>query len=174
MSVDGLDKALLDGLVWAIEQLNMPRKFAATYNGVSPRTFERWLAMGNTGTGTDLHVTLARRVYRAEAAKVGDTMTALKVMAGDDPKAAEAYLKLFKPGDFGGVKPEPDEFESAERSAAKRGSQLDSPPPRMLAEMTSKGWWKFPPDLSDEDRATLCAIQDKYRSPLLMLPEKAP
>jgi hypothetical protein len=174
VSDDGLTAVLADSLVEAIEVHNMPREFAATYNGVSPDTFERWLMMGSTGTGTELHVSLARRVYKAEGMKVGETMTGLKAMALEDSRAAEAYLKMFKPGHFGGVKPAPNEFASAERAARKRINLLDNPPPRMLAEMTAKGWLKFSLDLSDEDRATLSAIQDKYRPTTLMLPEKAP
>jgi hypothetical protein len=130
--------------------------------------------MGSTGTGSALHVSLARRVYKAEGMKVGKTMTALEAMAQDDTQAAVAYLKYFKPGHFGGVKPAPNEFANAERAARKRINLLDNPPPRMLAEMTSKGWWKFSLELSAEDRATLSAIQDKYRPTTLVLPEKAP
>jgi hypothetical protein len=172
VSDDGLTAELADGLVAAIEVENMPRKFAATYNGVSPRTFERWLMMGSTGTGSALHVSLARRVYKAEGLKVGQTMTGLKAMALEDSRAAEAYLKMFKPGDFGGVKPEPDEFESAERSSAKQDRLIDNPSPRMLAKFTARGWWKFPAEMSVEDRATLTAIQTKYRT-THALPEKA-
>jgi hypothetical protein len=169
---EGLTKAVADELVAAVQEMNLPRKFAATFCGVSPKTFDRWLSLGATGAGSALHIDLARRIYEAEGRKVGGAMTALQLMAEADPKAAEAFLKMFKPGDFGGVKPEPDEFDGAERNAQKRAHILDAPSPRLLAEFGAKGFWKFPAEIDDEDRATLIAIQNKYQVSLA-LPEKA-
>ncbi len=174
---DGLTDALADAIVDAIEDDCMPRKYAATYNGVSPKTLERWIGMGATGTGSDLHTSLAKRVLRAEGGKVGAVMRNLKAMSAEDGKAGEAFLKLYKPGDFGGPRREPDEFDALERNAGKQDLLLAHPPPRLRAKMGAHGWWQFRVDLSAEDRAVLLAIQRKGAAPLLPeveLPEKAP
>lgn len=174
---DGLTSDLADALVEAIEQECMPRKFAATYNGVSPKTLERWIAMGATGTGSALHVSLAKRVLRAEGGKVGNVMSNLKAMSFTDAKAGESFLKLFKPGDFGGPRREPDEFDGIERNQQKQDKLLASPPPRLRAKMTLHGWWQFPPELTVEDRAALMTMQRKYQTAALLTapaPEKAP
>jgi hypothetical protein len=133
--------------------------------------------MGATGTGSDLHALLARRVLRAEASKVGSVMYNLKSMSAEDSKAGEAFLKLYKPGDFGGPRREPDEFDNVERNAQKQDKLLSSPPARLRAKMANHGWWQFSVSLSPEDRATLRAMQLKYQTAALLTappPEKAP
>jgi hypothetical protein len=166
-----LTRERLERLITAMRDLCMPRKFAATYCGVSPKTFERWIGLGATGTGTALHIELAEAVYQIEGLKVGTAIGALERMAMAEPKAAEAFLKLYKPGDFGGPRPEPDEFEALERHAARQDKLLQKPPPRMLEKMRANGWWQFATTLSPEDRATLTAIQAKYIA-AHALPEK--
>jgi len=165
---DGLTSALADAIVLAIEEECMPRKFAATYNGVSPKTLERWIAMGATGTGSALHASLAKRVLRTEGGKVGKVMRNLSALSFEDGKAGEAFLKLFKPGDFGGPRREPDEFDGIERNAQKQDKLLQSPPPRLRAKMALHGWWQFPVDLSGDDRAALVAMQRKYQTAALL------
>lgn len=174
MSEDGLARGILDGLVEAIEQRSLPRKYAALENGVSPSTFELWVAMGETGQGGPLHEELARRVHKAEASKVGKAMTGLEAMASEDPKAAESFLKLFKPGDFGGVKPDPDSFDDPQRKATRQDMLLDNPPPAMRAKLTAHRYLRLPEGMSAEDRALIDALIDKYNAaPLPALPEKA-
>lgn len=168
---DGLTRELVDGIVGDIEINKMPRKFAATGNGVSPRTVERWIDKGTIGDGEPLHIEFARRVHAAESRVVGETMRNLHGISDKDARAGDYFLKAFKPGDFGGPKAEPDEFDRLERQVSRRQSLLAKPPPRMLAELAAHGWWQFPVDVSAEDRAVLEALQAKYRA--RALPEKA-
>lgn len=159
---DGLTRSLLDALVQAIVEDKLPRKYAATVNGVSPRTLELWISMGAAGAGTALHAELARDVYEAEGALVGDQMRNLHQMGTADPKAAVAFLQFFKPLDFGGTPPTGDEFQEPARNAQRQDLLLSNPPPRMLAKFREHGWWKMPPNLDDEDRMVLIAMQEKY------------
>lgn len=168
---DGLTRSLKEALVEAIVEDRLPRKYAATMNGVSPRTFELWIAMGAAGTGTALHAELARDVYEAEGARVGNQMRNLDILGRDDPKAAVAFLQFFKPLDFGGTPPTGDEFAEPARNAQRQDLLLDNPPPRMLAKFRAHGWWKFSPHIDEEDRMVLMAIQEKYAAQ--PLPEKA-
>lgn len=170
---DGLSIDLIASLEGAIRERSLPRKFAATACGVSPKTFERWIRMGETGTGTALHTELARRVHLAEAEKIGHGMTCLAQCAYEDGKAARSYLELFKPGDFGGPARVADEFESLERHKDRRHALLTSPPPRMLAEFRTHGWWQFPGALEQGDRETLEALSQKYRTRALVPPPGA-
>jgi hypothetical protein len=168
---DGLTRELLEDIAADIADNDMPRKYAASGNGVSPRTLERWIAMGATGSGGSLRRELARRVFQAEAGKVGGVMHNLRMLASEDGKAGEAFLRLYKPGDFGGPRPEPDEFDALERHAERRKNLWEKPPPKMLREAREHGWWQFSTRLSDEDRATLEAVQAKYlMGPALDLP----
>lgn len=165
---DGLTSDLANALVEAIEVECMPRKFAALFNGVSPKTLERWIAMGATGTGSALHTSFARRIFRTEGSKVGRVMGNMERLAAVDCKAGESFLKLFKPGDFGGPRKEPDEFDGIERNQQRQDKLLASPPPRLRAKMAMHGWWQFPVEMTGEDRAALVAMQRRYRSaPLL-------
>lgn len=168
---DGLNAELLEFIVNDIVQLKLPRKYAATKNGVSPTTLQRWIDMGTIGDGNFLHAELAKRIHEAEANVIGQVMTNQHLLSAQDPRAADVFLKAFKPGDFGGPKPEADEFDRLERQAKRRQALLDAPPPRMLAEMTARGWWHFPTDISDDDRAILVEMQQRYRA--RQLPEKA-
>ena len=163
MNDDGLTEDLVLRLAEAIDESCMPRKYAATFCGVSPKTFERWVRAGETGSGSALHVELARMVNQAEAQKVGTSMRNLHALGTMDPAAATSFLKLFKPADFGGPKRQTDEWDSSERAAEKRKKLLASPPPRMLSELAAHGWWQFPWQLEPEDLAALEAIQSKYR-----------
>ncbi len=159
---DGLTRRLLDSLVQAIVEDKLPRKYAATVNGVSPRTLELWISMGASGMGTPLHAELARDVYEAEGALVGDQMRNLHALGSADPKAAVSFLQFFKPLDFGGTAPTGDEFAEPARNARRQDLLLSNPPPRMLAKFREHGWWKFAPVLEDEDRMVLIALQEKY------------
>jgi len=159
---DGLTRSLKEALVEAIVEDRLPRKYAATSNGVSPRTLELWIAMGAAGTGTPLHAELARDVYEAEGALVGRQMRNLDVLGREDPKAAVAFLQFFKPMDFGGSPPTGDEFAEPARNAQRQDLLLSNPPPRMLAKFRAHGWWKFTTELDEEDRMVLLAIQEKY------------
>lgn len=163
---DGLTREILHSLVAAIDNDNLPRKFAALVSGVSPKTFARWMVRGETGTGSALHTELAKSVNVAEGSKVGTAMTSLHDMARLDPKAAEAFLKFFKPGDFGGPKRVADEFDDPERHADRRDKLLDNPPPRLRAVLSAKGWWQFRGTLSPEDTAALLAIQERCLGPV--------
>lgn len=173
---DGLTRERLEEIIEAIADQCMPRKYAATYCGTSPKTLERWIAQGATGVGGPLRAELARRVFKAEGTKVGGAMQSLYAMRSVSAAAGEAFLKLFKPGDFGGPRPEPDEFDDIERQTGRRRRLWDKPPPKMLREAREAGWWQFSRELSAEDRALLEAIQAKYTSaPALPAapPEKA-
>lgn len=159
---DGLTRSLKDALVDAIVEDRLPRKYAATSNGVSPRTFELWIAMGAAGSGSALHAELARDVYEAEGMRVSQQMKNLDTLGSADPKAAVAFLQFFKPLDFGGSPPTGDEFAEPARNAQRQDLLLENPPPRMLAKFREHGWWKFSPRIDDEDRMVLLAIQEKY------------
>lgn len=160
---DGLTRVRLDNLVEAIVTDKLPRKYAATVNGISPRTLELWISMGAAGMGTSLHTELAREVYSAEGGIVGAQMQNLYTLGREDPHAATQFLKFFKPMDFGGTPPTGDEFAEPARNAARQELLLDSPPPRMLAKFREHGWWKFAQKLDEEDRMVLFAMQEKYR-----------
>lgn len=162
---DGLTRALLNALVDAIVEDKLPRKYAATMNGVSPRTFDLWLAMGAAGTGSALHAELARDVYEAEGGLVGEQMRNLHTLGREDPKAAVAFLQFLKPMDFGGTPPAGDEFAEPARNAQRQDLLLANPPPRMLAKFREHGWWKLPPKIEDEDRLVMLALQEKYAQP---------
>ena len=170
---DGLTRALKDVIVEAIVEDRLPRKYAATSNGVSPRTLELWIAMGAAGTGTALHAELARDVYEAEGSLVGQQMRNLSVLGREDPKAAVCFLQFFKPLDFGGSPPTGDEFAEPARNAQRQDLLLDNPPPRMLAKFREHGWWKFSPRIDDEDRLLLLALQEKYAVVALAPPSGA-
>ena len=159
---DGLTRSLKDALVEAIVEDRLPRKYAATSNGVSPRTFELWIAMGAAGSGSAIHGELARDVYEAEGSLVGQQMRNLDVLGRADPKAAVAFLQFFKPLDFGGSPPTGDEFAEPARNAQRQDLLLENPPPRMLAKFREHGWWKFSARVDAEDRMVLMAIQEKY------------
>lgn len=168
---DGLTRALKEAIVEAIVEDRLPRKYAATVNGVSPRTLEQWIVMGAAGTGSALHTELARDVYEAEGAHVGTQMRNLDTLGSADPKAAVAFLQFFKPRDFGGPDATGDEFAEPARNAQRQDLLLSNPPPRMLAKFREHGWWKFAPTLDEEDRMVLIAIQEKYAA--LALPSEA-
>jgi hypothetical protein len=171
LSDGGLTIDLVDKLVACVAQQKLPHKYAALACGVSPTTFEDWLEQGETGTGTSLHIDLAKRIHEADANHVGHTMSNLHGMCEKDPKAAELFLKLLKPGDFGGPKADPDRFSGQGRNKKKRASLLANPPPRMLAEMRQYGYQRLPMNLSKEDQEAINAICAKYLVP--QLPEKA-
>lgn len=159
---DGLTRKLKEAIVESILEDRLPRKYAATMNGVSPRTLEQWIVMGAAGMGTALHTELARDVYEAEGTHVGTQMRNLDVLGSADPKAAMAFLQFFKPRDFGGPEPTGDEFAEPARNAQRQDLLLSNPPPRMLAKFRQHGWWKFSPQLEEEDRMVLLALQEKY------------
>lgn len=159
---DGLTRAHLNAVVESMVTDKLPRKYAATVNGISPRTLELWITMGAAGMGTTLHAELAREVYQAEGGIVGTQMQNLYTLGSADPKAAVAFLQFFKPLDFGGTAPAGDEFQEPARNAQRQDLLLSSPPPRMLAKFREHGWWKFSARIDDEDRMVLLAIQEKY------------
>lgn len=167
---DGLTRSLKEAIVDSIVEDRLPRKYAATVNGVSPRTLEAWIVAGAAGLGTALHTELARDVYEAEGVHVGTQMRNLDALGREDPKAAVAFLQFFKPHDFGGTPPTGDEFQEPARNAQRQDLLLSNPPPRMLAKFREHGWWKFHSDLEEEDRMVLLAIQEKYAA--RQLPEE--
>lgn len=169
----GLTRELADKLIASL-QTPMPRRFAATSNGVSPKTFEGWINDGASGIGDDVCVYLARKVYEHEGRDVGETFHDLREVAKGNDRAAETYLRLMYPADFGGtVRTGPDEFSDAERAAKNRAQLLASPPPRMLAEMRQHRWFQLPAKISAKDRAGIESILAKYAPKLLTEPEKA-
>lgn len=160
---DGPTKEQVDLIAGAIEN-HCPRDFAATQHGVSPETLERWIEDGAIGEGGQNCLDLAQRVYRAEGQNVQTQMGRLNEMSIGDPMASKLYLELQHGERFGGKprKSHRDEFALGSRNKRKRANLLASPPPRMLAELREHGWWQFSPQLDDEDRETLSAIQRKY------------
>ncbi len=173
---DGLTIDLVDRLV-AARETPMPRRFAALHCGVSPKTFERWLQDGASGTGSRLSIDLARKIYQYEAADVGQEMAHLKVMASHNPLATKTYLELMHPADFGGfVRTAPDEFERPDRQQRTRGHLLDNPPPRMLADMKAHDWFRMPKGIAKKDRAVITkilAFYEKQAAALLAAPHEA-
>lgn len=160
-----LTRKLVDDLVDAIDKQHLPRRFAALFCGVSPQTFETALQEGANGAGGPLATELARRVYKAESKNIAQGMKDLDRLGRDDPRARHLYLQTRYPADFGGhVRTAADEFALPERQKRTRGMLLDNPPPRMLSEFRSHGWFRIPSTASPEDRAALLALLERCES----------
>jgi hypothetical protein len=171
-SSTGLTRELADAIIEA--RKTMPRRFAATSNGVSPRTFKGWMDDGASGIGDPMCVYLAREIHKFEGQDIGEEFGNLKRIASVNPAAGEAYLKLMYPEDFGGhVRTAPDEFSDSERAARNRDKLLDAPPPRMLAELRKHRWLQMPAGMTKGDLEAIHSILAKYTTPLLAEPEKA-
>ncbi len=173
ISGSGLTRELADRLIAALET-PMPRRFAATSCGVSPKTFEGWIADGASGIGDEQCVYLAKSVYEFEGKDVGETMRAIKMLADANHQAAAEYLRLMHPADFGGaVRTGVDEFSDPERNRRNQSRLLENPPPRMAAMLRQHRWIRMPQNVSAEDRATVDSILAKYAALALPAPEKA-
>src|ERR1044071_7645805 len=75
---NGLSRALADRLVDARQR--MPRRFAATSCGVSPKTFERWIQIGASSNDDPICVQLARRIFEVEGHDVGEAISDLRIL----------------------------------------------------------------------------------------------
>lgn len=151
---NGLSYALADRLVES--RRNMPRRFAATSNGVSPRTFERWIQIGASSGDDPICVHLARRIFEAEGIDVRESLADLRMIRSASPQAAESYLKIMHPADYGGhVRTAPDEFEDQSRNRETQDRLLASPPPRMLAKLRQHRWLQVPAGATAEEMAAV-------------------
>lgn len=157
-------RAQVDALIVAIET-PMPMRWAALSEGVTPDQLKAWCFAGIVGADPEC-IRLAKRVYKSQAADVGKTFSGLLTLAEKgNPLAAETFLKLMHPADFGGKsRSEPDEFQSAERNRVRRARLLDDPPPRMRAELTTHRWVQLPQTMADADKAAIMAILERYRT----------
>jgi hypothetical protein len=147
---ENLSRALADKLIEA--RGRMPRRYAATSNGVSPKTLERWLQIGASCTHDPICIYLACRFHQTEAEDVAQSITYLQVLRAVNPAASDLYLKIMHPEDFGGhVRETVDEFEGRERNARAQDNLLASPPPRMLAKMRQYRWVQIPEGATAEE-----------------------
>lgn len=145
----------------------MPRRFAAFSCGVSPKTFERWLQIGASTAHDPVCIYLACRVHQLEGLDVSSTVNELQRLRAVSPAAAELYLKIMHPADFGGhVRTVPDEFEGQERNRQAQDSLLASPPPRMMAKMRQYRWLQVPEGATPEEMAAVEAVITGIRSRL--------
>jgi len=151
---NGLSRALADQLV--ANRRTMPRRFAATAAGVSPRTFERWIQIGASSGDDPICIELARRIFEVEGKDVSESISDLKMLRTMSATASEAYLRLMHPADFGGaVRSAPDEFEDQVRNREAQDKLLASPPPRMLAKLREHRWFQVPAEATKEELAAV-------------------
>lgn len=159
---ENLSRALADKLIEA--RARMPRRYAATSNGVSPKTLERWLQIGASCTHDPICIYLACRFHQTEGEDVARSITYLQVLRAVNPAASDLYLKIMHPEDFGGhVRESVDEFEGRERNARAQDNLLASPPPRMLAKMRQYRWVQIPEGATAEEMAEVEAMIDEIK-----------
>lgn len=160
---EGVSRALADKLIDA--RGRMPRRYAATSNGVSPKTLERWLQIGASCTHDPVCIYLACRFHQVEGEDVAQSISYLQVLRAVNPAASDLYLKIMHPEDFGGhVREVTDEFEGRERNARAQDQLLASPPPRMLAKMRQYRWLQVPEGATSEEMAAVESAIDAIRS----------
>lgn len=160
---ENLSLALADKLIEA--RARMPRRYAATSNGVSPRTLERWLQIGASCTHDKACVYLACRFHQVEGEDVAQSISYLQVLRAVNPAASDLYLKIMHPEDFGGhVREATDEFEGRERNSRAQDQLLATPPPRMLAKMRQYRWLQVPEGATPEEMAEIEAMIDTIRT----------
>lgn len=164
----GLSRELADKLIEAIN-MPLPRRWAALYAGVSPDTFKSLLEKGILSDDDPECVRLAREVYQTEGKGIAETFDALRILArSGNADAAETYLRLMHPADFGGkVRTEPDEWAGAERHKQRRDHLLENPPPRMRAELQRHRWLQLPERLSKKEREVIDRIIARHLAPAL-------
>jgi hypothetical protein len=159
---ENLSRALADKLIEA--RTRMPRRYAATSNGVSPKTLERWLQIGASCTHDPICIYLACRFHQTEGEDVAQSITYLQVLRAVNPAASDLYLKIMHPEDFGGhVRDTVDEFEGRERNARAQDNLLASPPPRMLAKMRQYRWVQIPEGATAEEMSEVEAMIDEIK-----------
>lgn len=160
---EGVSRALADKLIEA--RVRMPRRYAATSNGVSPKTLERWLQIGASCTHDPICIYLACRFHQVEGEDVAQSISYLQVLRAVNPAASDLYLKIMHPEDFGGhVREVTDEFEGRERNARAQDQLLASPPPRMLAKMRQYRWLQVPEGATPEEMAEIESMIDAIRT----------
>lgn len=160
---ENLSRALADKLIEA--RGRMPRRYAATSNGVSPKTLERWLQIGASCTHDPICIYLACRFHQVEGEDVAQSISYLQVLRAVNPAASDLYLKIMHPEDFGGhVREATDEFEGRERNSRAQDQLLASPPPRMLAKMRQYRWLQVPEGATSEEMAAVESAIDAIRS----------
>lgn len=160
---EGLSRELADKLIAARQ--TMPRRFAAKHCGVSPRTFERFLQVGSSSDHDPICVYFTRRINEVEGGDVGDTIGGLQLLRKVSPQAADLYLKLMHPEDFGGhVRTVPDEFDGQERNRQAQDKFLAAPPPRMLAKMREHRWVQIPEGATPEETALIESMLHNIRA----------
>lgn len=160
---ENLSRALADRLIEARQR--MPRRFAATSNGVSPKTLERWLQIGASCTHDPVCIYLACRFHQVEGEDVAQSIHYLQVLRAVNPSASDLYLKIMHPEDFGGhVRETVDEFEGRERNSKAQDQLLAAPPPRMLAKMRQYRWLQVPEGATPEEMAEIEAMIDTIRT----------
>lgn len=152
------------------DRKTMPRRWVATTNGISPKTFQRWIQIGCT-TDDPTHVFLARGIFEVEGTDVSESMSDLKMLRKASPAATDLYLKFMHPADFGGpMRQGPDEFEEQERNSKAQDKLLSSPPPRMMSKMQEHGWVQIPSGATQEERERVLDIIRSVRDRLSCLP----
>lgn len=162
---NGLSRALADRLV--ASRARMPRRIAATSNGVSPKTFERWIQVGSSSADDPVCIYLARKIFEVEGVDIGETIDDLRDLRKVSGTAAETYLKVMHPNDFGGhQRTAPDEFEDQDRNRGSQDKLLASPPPRMLAKLREHRWYQVPAGATDEETAAVADMIDAIRKRL--------
>jgi hypothetical protein len=145
----------------------MPRRFAATSNGVSPKTLERWIQIGSSTGNDPACIHLARRIHEVEGLDVGESVDDLKLLRKVSPAASESYLKIMHPADFGGAtRTGPDEFEDQVRNRDQQDRLLASPPPRMLAKLREHRWFQVPAEATPEEMAAVESLLAGIRTRL--------
>lgn len=160
---EGLSLELADKLIMARQ--TMPRRFAAKHCGVSPRTFERFLQVGSSSAHDPVCVYFTKRINEVEGGDVGETIGGLQLLRKVSPQAADLYLKIMHPEDFGGhVRTVPDEFDGQERNREAQDRLLSSPPPRMLAKLREYRWVQIPEGATPEETAAIDAMLHNIRA----------
>lgn len=161
-----LTEELIDELATAI-YTHPSKRLACQACGVKYETFRTWIHRSSQ-VGTDPLYTLLRvRCEESEARlaheEFKDYKEATKEKNGRDAKTILAFMFRRFPS-ISTEKELSEDVDNKGAHAANRQTLLDNPPPKMLAELLTHGFWRFPTDMDVEDRARLLEIQHKYNT----------